>query len=369
LLQLTASSKAMKTQALAALKRHKGDFRLNLIALALKGKKVSFDKVLGMIDQMTTLLKREQVDDDNKKEYCEATIDKTEDEIKGLELDISDLKKAIADHKEGIATLTDEVAALADGIKSLDAQVSEATATRKEEHADNTETLMNDNAAKEVIGFAKNRLNKFYNPKMYKAPPKRELTEEERIVVNNGGTLAPTAPPGGIAGTGVTGAFAQVAPAPPPETAGAYAKKGGESNGVIAMLDMMVADLDKEIQETEVEEREGQKEYEQLLADSAEKRARDAKSIADKEAAKADLEASLLRDEEGKTATTKAAMGKHQYLADVHADCDFLLQSFETRKTARAGEVDALTKAKAVLSGADYSLIQSGHVHHHRFLA
>jgi len=369
LLQLTASSKAMKTQALAALKHHKGDFRLNLIALALKGKKVSFEKVLTMIDEMTALLKREQVDDDNKKEYCEATIDKTEDEIKGLELDISDLKKAIADHKEGIATLTDEVAALADGIKSLDAQVSEATATRKEEHADNTETLINDNAAKEVIGFAKNRLNKFYNPKMYKAPPKRELSEEERIVVNNGGTLAPTAPPGGIAGTGVTGVFAQVAPAPPPETAGAYAKKGGESGGVIAMLDMMVADLDKEIQETEVEEREGQKEYEQLIADSAEKRARDSKSIADKEAAKADLESNLLRDEEGQTATTKAAMGKHQYLADVHADCDFLLQSFETRKTARAGEVDALTKAKAVLSGADYSLIQSAHVHHHRFLA
>jgi len=369
LLQLTASSKAMKTQALAALKHHKGDFRLNLIALALKGKKVSFDKVIAMIDEMTTLLKREQVDDDTKKAYCEATIDKTEDEIKGLELDISDLKKAIADHKEGISTLTDEVASLADGIKALDAQVSEATATRKEEHADNTETLMNDNAAKEVIGFAKNRLNKFYNPKMYKAPPKRELSEEERIVVNNGGTLAPTAPPGGIAGTGVTGAFAQVAPAPPPETAGAYAKKGGESGGVIAMLDMMVADLDKEIQETEVNEKEGQKEYEQLIADSAEKRARDSKSIADKEAAKADLEASLLRDEEGKTATTKGAMGKHQYLADVHADCDFLLQTFETRKSARAGEVDAMTKAKAVLSGADYSLIQSAHVHHHRFLS
>merc|ERR1740130_1536128 len=367
LLQLTASSKAMKTQALAALKHHKGDFRLNLIALALKGKKVSFEKVLTMIDEMTTLLKREQVDDDNKKEYCEATIDKTEDEIKGLELDISDLKKAIADHKEGISTLTDEVASLADGIKSLDAQVSEATATRKEEHADNTETLMNDNAAKEVIGFAKNRLNKFYNPKMYKAPPKRVLSEEERIVVNNGGTLAPTAPPGGIAGTGVT-AFMEGAPAPPPETFGAYAKKDGESGGVLAMIDMMIADLDKEIQEVEVEEKENQREYEELIADSAEKRARDSKSIADKEGAKADMAATLLKDTENKQATTKEAMGKHEYLGDVHADCDFLLQNFETRKSARAGERDALTKAKAVLSGADYSLIQSATTHRHRFL-
>merc|ERR1719456_1335742 len=201
-------------------------------------------------------------------------------------------------------------------------------------------------------------MNKFYNPKMYKAPPKRELSEEERITVNMGGTLAPTAPPAGIAGTGVT-ALAQAAPPPPPETFGAYTKKGEESTGVIAMMDMMVADLDKEITEVEVEEKEAQKEYEQFIKDSAAKRAQDAKSIEDKEGTKADLEAKLLKDEESKTVTMKEAMATHEYLAEVHADCDWLLTNFETRKEARPGEVDALTKAKAVLSGADYdSLLQ-----------
>merc|ERR1719506_3335480 len=131
------------------------------------------------------------------------------------------------------------------------------------------------------------------------------------------------------------------------------------------MMDMMIADLDKEIQEIEVEEREAQKEYEQFIKDSAEKRALDAKSIEDKESNKADLEAKLLKDEEEKKATTKEAMATHEYLAGVHADCDWLLTNFETRKTARAGEVDALTKAKAVLSGADYSLLQSAEVHRH----
>ena len=41
------------------------------------------------------------------------------------------------------------------------------------------------------------------------------MSEAERISVNNGGTLAPTAAPGGIAGTGIS-ALAQVAPPPPP---------------------------------------------------------------------------------------------------------------------------------------------------------
>merc|ERR1719388_86293 len=115
-------------------------------------------------------------------------------------------------------------------------------------------------------------MNKFYNPKMYKAPP---------------------------AGAE---AFDQVAPPPPPETFGAYAKKGGESGGVINMMDTMIADLDKEIQEIEVDEKNAQEEYEQLLKDSAEKRANDAKAIEDKESAKADLEARLLKDSESKTA-------------------------------------------------------------------
>merc|ERR1719378_713981 len=127
---------------------------------------------------------------------------------------------------------------------------------------------------------------------------------------------------------------------------------------------MMIADLDKEITEVEVEEKEGQKENEQFMKDSAEKRALDSKAIEDKESTKADLEAKLLKDEEEKTATMKEAMATHEYLAEVHGDCDWLLSNFATRKEARAGEADALTKAKAVLSGADYSLLQKVEVHH-----
>merc|ERR1719390_374674 len=78
LIQVSATGKAVKARALQELTRGSGDFRLNLIALALKGKKVSFDKVLTMIDDMVSMLKKEQVDDDDKKEYCESAIDQTE---------------------------------------------------------------------------------------------------------------------------------------------------------------------------------------------------------------------------------------------------------------------------------------------------
>merc|ERR1712139_649877 len=186
--------------------------------------------------------------------------------------------------------------------------------------------------------MAKNRMNKFYNPKLYVAPPKAEAMFAQRSAV---------------------------APPPPPETFGAYSKKGEESTGVITMMDMMVADLDKEITEIETEEKEAQAEYEQFMKDSADKRASDSKSIADKEGFKADTEATLIKDEESKTATMKEAMATHQFLAEVHGDCDWLLSNFETRKSARTGEIDALTKGKAVLPGADYSLMQRAEVRRH----
>merc|ERR1719217_1867013 len=113
------------------------------------------------------------------------------------------------DAKNMIATLADEISALEAAIKQLDKDVVEATETRESENKLYVETMAADNAAKELIGIAKNRLAKFYTPKLYKAPPKRELTAEERVSVNMGGTMAPTAPPGGISGTGVT-VFAQI---------------------------------------------------------------------------------------------------------------------------------------------------------------
>merc|ERR1719387_2261337 len=123
------------------------------------------------------------------------------------------------------ATTTEEIKALTAAIKALDKSVAEATEQRKEENEDYKELMASNSAAKELLGIVKNRLNKFYNPKLYKAPPKIELSASDRIMVSEGIAMETTMPPGGIAGTGVT-VLAQVsahvqssvAPPPPPET-------------------------------------------------------------------------------------------------------------------------------------------------------
>merc|ERR1712151_1048245 len=125
--------------------------------------------------------------------------------------------------------------------------------------------IASDTAAREVIEFAKNRLNKFNNPKLYKAPPKVELSAGDRMFTSLGNPddLITTAAPGGIAGTGIA-VLAQVfshkrqAASPPPETWGAYATKSEENTGVMAMLDLLSKDLEKDMTEATTEEKDAQ---------------------------------------------------------------------------------------------------------------
>jgi chromosome segregation ATPase len=260
LLQIQMSSRDMAMRAATALGHHK-DHRMDLISLSLKGRKVNFDKVIKMIDDMVGILGNEQKSDDSKKAFCEKEIDRTEDDIKILKQTQDDLSKASDDAKESIATLAEEIAALAAGVVALDKEVAEATAVRKEENAEFKDVLASNTAAVDLLGAAKNRLNKFYNPKLYKAPPARSML--------------------------------QAAPDAPPATPDAYSKKGEESTGVIALLDNLIADLEKENQTMETEEKNAQEEYETFMADSKAKRADDSTSVAEKEGAKADAEANL----------------------------------------------------------------------------
>merc|ERR1719215_924986 len=178
-----------------------------------------------------------------------------------------------------------------------------------------------------------------------------------------GGTLKPIEA-GGFAGTGIGASLVQVssskdAPGPPPETFGAYSKKTENGNGVVAMIDLLVADLDKEVQTATVNEKEAQSEYETMMQDASDKRAADSKSITQKSAEKASTEQSLQDEQEKRGETATELMNTAKYIGSLHAECDWLLKYFDARKESRAGEVEALRNAKAVLSGADYSLVQS----------
>jgi len=358
-LQVQVTSAAMRSQAIAMLRQSESRRpQIDFIMLSLRGKKIGFEKIIGLIDDLVVQLKKEQTADDDKKEYCKVQFDVTEDKHKVLTKTISDLEKAIAESEENIIATKADIEALDDGIKALDKSVTEATEQRKEENEDYTALLASDSAAKELLGFAKNRLNKFYNPKLYKAPEKT-LSDEDRATLAAGGTLAPTEAPGGIAGTGIGLAQTGAAPPPPPESMEAYSKKSEESGGIISLIDMLIKDLEKELTEAKLTEKDAQEDYEKMLEDAKVKRAEDSKTLADKEGSLADLDTAYGQQKGDKAQSEKEMGALEQYTHTLHTDCDFLLKYYDMRKEARSQEIDALGKAKAVLSGADFSLLQA----------
>merc|ERR1719159_2246754 len=86
------------------------------------------------------------------------------------------IESQIAEATDAVAALADEIATLEADIKDLDKTVAQATEQRKEEHEDFTEMMQLNEAAVQLVEKAKNRLQKFYNPTMYKAPPKKEMS-------------------------------------------------------------------------------------------------------------------------------------------------------------------------------------------------
>merc|ERR1719375_394425 len=73
-------------------------------------------------------------------------------------------------------------------------------------------------------------------------------------------------------------------PPPPPETFGAYQKKDGKSNGVMALMDEMVSDLKSDMTDAKHAEETAQKDYEDLMSASQETRSANAKSITERRA-------------------------------------------------------------------------------------
>jgi len=340
------ASRAHKAQAILANVAHKAkDVQLNLVLYTL-GSKLKmkslggFDDVIKMIDDMVVLLGKTQAEDEKQKTYCEDEFEKAGDEEAAAKTKLASTDAKLAELTDTIGTLMEEISALQASIAALDKSVADATEQRKEEHATYVEAMQMNEVAMGLVEKAKNRMQKFYNPTLYKAPPKTEATMEEKIIT--------------------AGTFAQirshVALPPAPEMPSGLVQKSTKSAGVIAMMDTIIKDLGSDMKDMEYEEKTAQDDYAELMADSQETRAGDVKGLTGKETAKAQTEADLMTTKEIRSATATDLKQVQTVISDLHAACDFIMQNFDLRKEARTAEIEGLKNAKAVLSGASFSL-------------
>merc|ERR1719272_836574 len=210
------------------------------------------------------------------------------------------------------------------------------------EHAEYIEAAQLNEAAIGLVGKAKNRLQKFYNPSVAKAAAASssfiQAAEFVQIKTHeDSDSLFDVAPP-----------------AEAPETFSGGVKKNEKSAGVMGMMDSIVRDLENDVKDAEYEEKTAQKDYAELMSDSQATRQADSKAIVDKTAAKAESESKLMETKEARGASAEDVSLIATTLQDLHGRCDFIMQNHDMRKEARANEIDSLKNAKAVLSGASF---------------
>jgi len=326
---------------------------------------VDFSKIIIMIDDMIKLLKEEQAHDENVQNQCNDNLrtnagdrKNSNAEIKSLQSKIEALEAAIKESQENVEKKNVEIA-------ELDKSVQEATEQRKAENTEFNELVSLNTSAIQLVEKAKNKLNKFYNPGQYKAPEERELSEEERLLKGAGQDIGDTTAQQNIAGTsqsmGSQLSFLQLAAdvkapslPPPPESYGEHKHKGKKSNSVIALLNHMQNGLKSELQAAEHDEKTSQENYEKNLAAAAQQKADAQKTIADTQAAIAEAEDGRNQSSENLTSEETRLAALKDDEKRLHEECDFVLAHFEERREARNTEVEGLTTAKSILSGADF---------------
>merc|ERR1719428_615059 len=100
-------------------------------------------------------------------------------------------------------------------------------------------------------------------------------------------------------------------------------------------MDMILKELEGDNKDAEYEEKTAQKDYEELMEDSKKMRAQELKSITVKEAAKAEVGAKKQSNTEKERDDETDVLQIHKYVADLHVDCDFIMENYDVRKEAR----------------------------------
>merc|ERR1719181_1537667 len=205
----------------------------------------NFKMILEMIDNMMVILGNEQGDDDKSKDYCEREFEKAADDEAAAKDKIASLDATTTELGDSIATMAADIEALEAEIKELDKAVATATQQRKAENAEYTEQATLNEAAAQLLEKAKQRLYKFYNPTLYKAPPEKELTMEGKIYAAAGRDEF------------VSPALVQIRshrvalPQAPETFSGIQQPKTEKSTGVIALMEMMQKDLASDMKDAE----------------------------------------------------------------------------------------------------------------------
>jgi cell division septum initiation protein DivIVA len=272
-----------------------------------------FAKVKKMIKDLIVKLMEEANEEAEHKGWCDTELSTNEQTRKEKTQAVETLHAEIDELEASIAKLTEDITSLTEAVAELDAAVSEATKLRNEEKAKNTETISDSQEAQTAVAQALTVLKEFYA----KAAEATAFVQEPEIFDEP------------------------------------YKGMGGESGGVVGMLEVIESDFARLEADTKAAEASAQKEYDEFMTDSEVDKTKKSTDIEHKTAKKQDEEQALTTKKSDLEGTQKELDAALAYFDKLKPSCVDSGVSYEDRVARRKEEIESLQEALKILNGED----------------
>lgn len=312
LLQVTSSDGRREKAAAVLTQASKKDMRLATLSLMLKLD--TFEKVKKAIDDMVRDLKKQQSDDGEKKDWCVAELNENKLQAQGKNREQESLTGQLETLKSDGARLAAEMKVLTDEVAEANKQIALAGQNREKENKEFQTTITDQRMAQQQLSKALQVLKAFYSK-----------PEEEAALLQ-----------------------ATKGDAPEFKTF----KQSSGNYGVLSMLQQLIADAKALEAEATQAEQGAQKDYEAFATSTTGVIKAKNSALLDKKEKKGEIEGAAVSARESAEGVRDDLKQLTEEDADLHGSCDFLMENFDTVKSKREDEVDALRQAKAILSGA-----------------
>jgi len=314
-----SNRRAQASQLLKVVAAKVGNPRLATLAEAVQLD--AFTRVKKAIDDMVGQLVKEKADEIKHKDFCTDEFNSNELSTEKKTRAKSDVEAKISDLEMSVKQTGEAIDALKAEVSELQVQLKRAGEDREKQNKEFQTTVADQRATQKLLTQAMNVLKGFYAKKAAAA-------------------LLQTAQPAGP---------------PPPPGFDSY-KKNAAAGGVMGMIQQIINDAKSMEAETIRAEEDSQKAYEEFVKDTNGSVEQKGKDIVHKSEIKAKAEAALVQAKADQDAVMLELEQLGNAKADLHSSCDFIVKNFDIRQSARDEEIEALKQAKAILSGAKFSM-------------
>mmetsp|Transcript_161960 Transcript_161960/g.295714 ORF Transcript_161960/g.295714 Transcript_161960/m.295714 type:complete len:724 (+) Transcript_161960:59-2230(+) len=337
-LQLGSSDSAKEAVAKAygaikAQATHAQSFRLAALAVRIRTAKVGhFDEVIKAMDQMTQVLKDEGAADLAKKTQCI-------EEYKDIASTVGDTKWLIEKNEAKIAKLEMKIAATdkkrlstIEEIDSTQAYIDAITEQRNADHLEFKAKKAEDEEAVRLLESAKTVLLSYYKNHSIDMGPiqgsvKGVLLNQQNPVFDVSEDQAPDA------------IFSH------------KSKQAGKSKSIVSIMTYIIQDVVDEIRNGVTNEEKSLAAYTAAFTEATKLKEDLVKKRINLEGVIATAQGDKTDETQTKERNELALKTELEYKAKITPDCDWILENFDSRATARAAEMKGISEAKEFLAG------------------